>query len=188
MINPQAAIKLLFVGKLSKRTIRAMFNPSQVSIGHGFAHGSHAIPGRSHPIYGGGAGRPETIGMTLRLDGDRGRVGTKPRFHGASVSATERRPLDIMPEIHELKSMVLPHSPNRDDAYGTPEPWLVEWGTILNATVLVHSVDANITMMLPNGTALLADVTIAMEVVEFTNRTTWTYLKDDNTSEVPDGA
>lgn len=180
MKNPAAYAKLRFVGLESGRGITAMFNPNQVSISHGYAHGRHVVPGRSHPLYGGGAGNAETIELTLYLDGDRGRSDGRQRFEGIDVFDQPNAPkLDVMSEIRVYQSMVLPHDAAKDGSYGVPEEYLVQWGTILNAKVLVTNVGVNVTEMTPQGGALRATVTLSMEVVEYRNRTTWLFLNDD---------
>lgn len=188
MRNPASYTKLRFIGMSSRRTIEAMFNPPEVAIAHGFAHGSHAIAGRHSPLYGGGAGKQKTVSLALPLDGDRGRMSNRPRFEGISVfNDPAPRGLSIADDIAAYMSMVLPHDLAQDGAYGTPEMWIVQWGTTLNARVLVEDVSQRVTAMLPDGSPMRAEITIDMRIVAMRNVTDWSFLngKDDSLDNTP---
>jgi hypothetical protein len=186
MRNPDNLVRGRMIGAKSRRVIPFMYNPTELPSSHGWSHGRQGVPGRSHPVYGGGEGTAETFTVVLFLDGDRGRSDARARADGSRAASGPPVPIDVMPEVNALRSLVKPHDPNMDGAYGVPENVFVSMGTLLRAECSVHRVAPVITEMLPDLTALRATVTVDLEIVANSNQTTWLFLSSEPSNALTD--
>lgn len=175
--NPSKITRGRFVQVSTGIIIPFMFNPTTVDRTHGFSHGSQPIPGRSHPVYGGGAGMEETISFTLRLEGDRGRSDRRRSL--GTVGLTDIVGLDVMPEINQLRALKLPHDANLDGAYGVPDRLLLNLGTFFSGQVKIDTITERILEWSPLLEVLRADLDISCHVESDLNETDWTFVSSE---------
>ncbi len=169
-----------FVAKSTGIVIPFMFNPSEIPFDHGWSWGEQPIPGRSHPHISGGAGDAEVWVMDLHFDGDRGRVGTRPRFEGGLINPfVPDVGLDVMPEINTIRQTVLPNDPDLGEAYGTPDSYLCSFGSIFRGEILVRNISGVITYMTPKLEAVRGDVSVTFTILRRFNRTNWIFINEE---------
>lgn len=181
-LNPINLVKGRFVQTPTGIVVPFMFNPTEVAIDDGWEWGQTRMPLRSHPFYGGGAGAEESFNFTLFLDGDRGRSDIRRARQLAAVATNTfvpaATPLDVMPEINQIRQFVRPHDTEQDGSYGVPAKLLINLGTVLNAEVEIDSTRVIVTEFTPKLEALRATVEIQGHINSRFNSTDWAFTSN----------
>jgi len=174
--NPSRFTKGRFVQVSTGIIVPFMFNPTTVARDHGWSWSEQAIPGRSHPFYQGGTGMAESISFTLFLDGDRGR---SDRRRSLAEVGFQDVPIDLSPEINQLRQLKLPHDVEFDGAYGVPDRLLLNLGTWFSGQVQLDSVNDRVTEWTPKLEPLRAEVDIEAHVIVESNETDWLFFSSE---------
>lgn len=178
--QPVNLVKGRFVQRSTGIVTPFMFNPTQITGAHGWTRGSKPIPGRSHPHRSGGHGNEEQWNLSLYHDGDRGRVGTRPRFEG-DIPINPFIPnvgLDVMPEVNVLRSFVLPNDPDLGEAYGIPDTYFLTIGSAIRAEVEVDEVEWSLDYFTPKLEVVRAVADVRLTVVKLYNTTNWIFINE----------
>lgn len=182
-----------FIGEDENMTVEFMYNPAEFRRSHGFSHGSQAIPGRSHPMYGGGAGDAEEFSFTLQLDADRGnyekRLSRNPNGNdfevfdamvlqdagrnfpegGPDISQVE----NLRPLIESMFQFVRPEgfSNQPGGEYGVPARIFLNLGSVFRGEVGFDNMEENIFHMGALLNVMKANLQVRGHVIEHSNVT-----------------
>lgn len=164
-----------------------MYNPGEVVRSHGFSHGKEAIPGRSHPMYGGGAGDEESFNFTLQLDADRGnyelRMQRNPRANDFTVfdelmqvdgllGGPQPEQLEnLRPLLNQFFQLVSPDGlqGQPEGAYGVPARIFIDLGAVLKGEIGVDNLQEGIFHYGPSHNVLKATLQMKGHVIEHSN-------------------
>ena len=178
-----------FIGQDTSLSVMFMYNPAEVVRRHGWGHGSEAVPGRSHPAYGGGAGTEESFDFTLQLDADRGNY---DRRRSRNPSGNEFEVFDALvqrdaanngPRLSQLENLrplpdqffqlVKPEGdPSQPEGqYNVPARIFLELGSVLRGEVGIDSLEEGIFHYGPQHNVLKANLHVRGHVIETSNVT-----------------
>lgn len=189
--NPDKGV-ISFIGEDENLAVTFMYNPAEFTRRHGFAHGRQAIPGRSHPMYGGGAGDEESISFTLQMDADRGnydrRKSQNPNgndfevfdalvqqdgrnFHteGPDISQLE----NLRPLIDSFFQFVKPEgfSNQPGGEYGVPSRIFLDLGSVFQGEIGIDNIEEGIFHTGVKLNVMKANLRIQAHVIEQSNVT-----------------
>ena len=185
-----------FMDQDESLTIQFMYNPAEVVRNHGFAHGKVAVPGRSHPMYGGGAGNEQSFSFTLQLDADRGnyehRLRRNPEggdfqaFDSLMIYDAVRGFLDptqlenLRPIMDQFHQLVLPdgRSGQPYGAYGVPARIFIDLGSVIRGEIGIDDVQEGIFHYGPQQNILKATLQIKGHIRRHTNVTNSILVED----------
>lgn len=178
-----------FIGKDGSLNVKFMYNPAEVVRRHGFGHGRAAIPGRSHPMYGGGAGDEETFSFSLQMDADRGNFERRKRTHpngsdfevfdalvqqdaangGPQLSQLE----NLRPLLNEFFQLVKPEGLTNqpDGGYNVPARIFLDLGSIIQAEVGIDNLEEGTFSYGVRLNVMKANLRVQGHVIEHSNVT-----------------
>jgi hypothetical protein len=183
-----------FIENAISTRVPFMFNPAQVRRSHGWDHNAEPVPGRSHPMYSGGAGTEESFSMTLVLDADRGTLERRRSNNSilgnvedfiARVNTPDPLPLssveDLRPLLDKFMQFTMPgeQKGSISGSYGVPRRALISLGSVLGGTreIGIDDVAETITKYGSQLNVLKATLSIDAHVVERLNVTNRTLVR-----------
>ena len=178
-----------FIDSDASVTVTFMYNPAEVVRRHGWSHGRAPIPGRSHPMYGGGAGDEETFTFTLQLDADRGNYerrlrrnpnGSEFEVFDALVQQDAGRGGPALSQLENLRPLLdqfgqlvkpegLPGQP--EGGYNVPSRVFLDLGSVIQGEVGIDNVEEGIFHYGPQLNVMKANLTLQGHIVEHSNVT-----------------
>ena len=189
--NPDKG-KITFIGEDENLAVTFMYNPAEWTRQHGFSHGQQAIPGRSHPMYGGGAGDEESFSFMLQMDADRGnyerRKGENPNGNDfevfdAMVQQDGRNFYTEGPDISQLENLrplidsffqfVHPEgfSNQPGGEYGVPARIYLDLGSVFQGEIGIDNMEEGIFHTGVKLNVMKANLRINGHVIEHSNVT-----------------
>lgn len=189
--NPDKGV-ISFIGQDENLAVTFMYNPGEFTRRGGFAHGSQRIPGRSHPMYGGGAGDEESISFTLQMDADRGNYekrksqypnGNDFEVFDALVQQDGRNFYTEGPDISQLENLrplidsffqfirTEGFSNQPGGEYGVPARIFLDLGSVFQGEIGIDNMEEGIFSMGVKLNVMKANLRIQAHVVENSNVT-----------------
>ncbi len=186
--NPNKG-EISFIGQDENLSVTFMYNPGEFTRRAGFAHGKQSMAGRSHPMYGGGAGDEESISFTLQMDADRGNyerrksenpngndfqvfdalVQQDSRNLGADLSQLE----NLRPLIDSFFQFLRPEgfSNQPGGEYGVPARIYLDLGSVFQGEIGMDNIEEGIFSMGVQLNVMKANLRIQAHVIEQSNVT-----------------
>ncbi len=179
---------LVLSGARLRPVLSMMFNPASISRSRGWNHGSAQVPGRSTPVYGGGAGSDDTFTFTLPLDADRGffnqraaRQVVNPQdvqsWFTTTSDINDRE--DLRPHIDQFKQFVLPADKvsGTTGRSGVPQRVFIDLGSALAGEVGIDRIDEELFRFSNTMRIMKADLVISGHMIEESNVTNVQFLR-----------